>query len=96
MTLRADDQTTQAAFDGAMAHLGPILAHSLVLNIGGNASRSDLDKLSDPLKKMVGQSAQAKQWLEVALNDASFPSEKVSSDDKALFLKKIIRYVHDA
>jgi hypothetical protein len=62
-------------------------------NIGGQASRSELDKLSDPVKKLVVQHAHAKQWLEVALNDPSFPSDKVSRDDKALFLKKIIRSI---
>lgn len=80
------------AIENAITHLGPVLSHTLIQNIGGRASRSELDKLSDPLKKLVVQHAHAKQWLEAALNDASFPSDKVSQDDKAMFLKKVIRY----
>ncbi|KAH6661262.1 armadillo-type protein [Truncatella angustata] len=90
ITLKSSDQGTQAAVDSAIGHLGPILAHTLVQNIGGKASRSELDKISDPLKKLVVQHARAKQWLEAALNDASFPSDKVSAGDKALFVKKVI------
>jgi hypothetical protein len=89
--LKASDPSTQPAIDNAIGHLGPVIAHSLIHNIGGKASRSELDKLSDPLKKLVVQHVRAKQWLEAALNDASFPSDKVSHNDKALFLKKVLR-----
>lgn len=76
-----------------MNQFGPVLAQSLIQNVGGNAARSELDKLSDPLKKLVFQNANARQWLEAALNDSSFPSDKVSLEDRALFLKKITRLV---
>lgn len=91
MTLKADEESTQATIDSAMGHLGPIVAQSLMHNIGGKAARSDLDKLSDPLKKLVVQHVHSRRWLESALNDNAFPSDKVSPDDKALFLKKITR-----
>jgi hypothetical protein len=91
ITLKSSAEDTQAGINSAIVHLGPILAHTLIQNIGGKASRSELDKLSDPLKKLVVQHALAKQWLETALNDASFPSDKVSHDEKALFLKKVLR-----
>ncbi|KAL7627124.1 member of the karyopherin-beta [Parahypoxylon ruwenzoriense] len=90
IVLKTDDQNTQAIVDNAMSYLGPQLSQSLIQNIGGKASRSELDKLSDPLKKLVVQHVNARQWLEAALNDPSFPSDKVSAEDKALFLKKII------
>ncbi|KAF7525217.1 hypothetical protein G7054_g11163 [Neopestalotiopsis clavispora] len=90
ITLKSSAEDTQAGINSAIVHLGPILAHTLIQNIGGKASRSELDKLSDPLKKLVVQHALAKQWLETALNDASFPSDKVSHDEKALFLKKVL------
>lgn len=73
-----------------MLHFGPQLAHSLVQNIGGKAPRSDLDKLSEPLKKLIVQHVHASKWLEAALNDESFPSEKVLPNDKALFVKKLV------
>ncbi|KAG7070567.1 importin 13 [Colletotrichum scovillei] len=41
-----------ATIDHAIAQLGPLLAQSIVRNIGGTASRSELDRLSEPLKKM--------------------------------------------
>lgn len=74
-----------------MNQFGPTLAQSLIQNIGGNAARSELDKLSDPLKKLVFQNVHARQWLEAALNDDSFPSDKVSLADRSMFLKKITR-----
>ncbi|KAK9799081.1 putative Armadillo-type protein [Seiridium cardinale] len=90
ITLKASDQDTQSAINNAIGHLGPVVSHTLIQNIGGKASRSELDKLSDPLKKLVVQHAYAKQWLEAALSDVSFPSDKVSPNDKALFLKKVM------
>ncbi|KAK8004325.1 hypothetical protein PG989_004044 [Apiospora arundinis] len=89
ITLKTDDENTQNTINGAMNQFGPVLAQSLIQNVGGNAARSELDKLSDPLKKLVFQNANARQWLEAALNDSSFPSDKVSLEDRALFLKKI-------
>jgi hypothetical protein len=73
-----------------MAHLGPLLTQTLVQNIGGNAARSELEKVSDPLKKLVTNQPRAQAWLEQALFDASFPSMQVTREDKVIFLKKII------
>ncbi|KAH9903711.1 armadillo-type protein [Xylariomycetidae sp. FL2044] len=89
-TLKTDDQNTRAMVDSAMAHLGPQVCQSLMQNIGGRAARSELDKLGDPLKKLVVQHVHASRWLEAALNDPAFPSDKVSAEDKSLFLKKVI------
>lgn len=74
----------------AMEHLGPLLAQSLIYNIGGNASRSELDKLGEPLKKMVVQHIRANTWLEEALMSPAFLSDRVTASDKTFFLKKII------
>ncbi|KZL75180.1 importin 13 [Colletotrichum incanum] len=90
MTLKPTDQGTQETIDHAIAQLGPLLAQSIIRNIGGNASRSELDRLSEPLKKMVNHHAKARVWLEQALHDSAFPSQQVSGDEKAMFLKKII------
>ncbi|KIH92944.1 importin [Sporothrix brasiliensis 5110] len=91
LTLRLDDPSLKAIVSNAMEHLGPLLAQSLINNIGGNASRSELDKLGEPLKKMVVQHVRANTWLEHALMSPSFPSDKVTASDRAFFLKKIIR-----
>ncbi|KAI0874727.1 armadillo-type protein [Hypoxylon argillaceum] len=90
ITAKSDDPSVQTTLDDAMSHFGPQLSQSLIQNIGGRASRSDLDKLSDPLKKLVVQHAHASKWLEAALNDPSFPSDKVSTEDKSLFLKRVV------
>ncbi|KAI0022088.1 armadillo-type protein [Xylariomycetidae sp. FL0641] len=90
LVARSDDQNTHNRLCEAMSHLGPQLARCLVRNIGGAASRSELDKISDPLKKLIVQHVRSSKWLEEALNDANFPSDKVSQEEKALFLKKIV------
>ncbi|KAI1268616.1 armadillo-type protein [Xylariaceae sp. FL1019] len=90
ITAKTDDPNTQANLRDALSHFGPSLAQSLMQNIGGRASRSDLDRLSDPLKKLVVQHVDASKWLVSSLNDVSFPSDKVSAADKSLFLKKVV------
>lgn len=71
--------------------LGPLLAQALVYNVGGMAARSELDKISDPLKKLVLQ-VRSKNWLDSALRSDSFPSDKVTEKEKNTFLQKVIRY----
>lgn len=90
LTIRTTDESVQQAVDSVMSHLGPSLASSLIRNIGGNAARSELDRLSEPLKKLTAQHVNAKTWLEAALTDISFPSSRVSLNDKTMFLKKIL------
>lgn len=80
----------QDAIETALQQLGPLLAQALIYNIGGNAARSELDKISDPLKKLVVRQLRSKNWLEAALLGDSFPSDKVTSKDKTIFLQKIM------
>ncbi|KAI0400949.1 armadillo-type protein [Xylaria palmicola] len=90
ITAKSDDAKVQSTLNDAMSHFGPLLSQSLMQNIGGKASRSDLDKLSDPLKKLIVQHVHASKWLEAALSDAGFPSDNVTPQDKALFVKKLV------
>ena len=62
-----------------------------MVNFGGNASRSELDTLVEPLKKMVFRHRLARSWLEQALFKDTFPSNKVDGDAKREFLQKIMR-----
>ncbi|KAJ6782897.1 hypothetical protein PWT90_04886 [Aphanocladium album] len=87
---KSSDENCQSALNSAMNTLGPILCQSLARNIGGNASRSELDKLSEPLKKLVNRYSKAKEWFEAGLNHPSFPSTKVSQAEKAMFVKKVV------
>ena len=95
VSLKSEDQELQNATKNAMDTLGPLLAQSLARNIGGNASRSELDKLSEPVKKLVSRHTMAKHWLQAGLDHPSFPSDKISPEQKALFVKKVIRFVFD-
>lgn len=81
----------QESISNVMQHLGPLLAKALVYNIGGNASRSELDKLSEPLRKLVVAQVRSKSWLDVALHDDAFENDKVTLKDKSLFLQKVMR-----
>ena len=83
----------QDSIDSAWQELGPLLTEALVFNIGGDAARSDLDKLCDPLKKLIVRQLRSKSWLEAALLAENFPSNKVTAKDKAVFLQKLLRYV---
>lgn len=79
-----------------MTTLGPLFCRALVRNIGGHASRSELDKLADPLKRLVTQQPGAQGWLQAALMDDgggpdSFPGgERVSRGERGVFLKRVM------
>ena len=83
----------QDSINSAVQHLGPLLAKSLMYNIGGNASRSELEKLSEPLRKLVVSQVHSKAWLDAALRDDAFDGEKVAMKDRMIFLQKVLRYV---
>lgn len=91
MDLEVQDTELRNTVASAMEMLGPLLARCLMRNIGGAAARSDLDKLSEPLKKLVTRYPKSKAWLEAGMSDPSFPSSKVSESDKAIFVKKVVR-----
>lgn len=91
LALRSEDPAIQASISGAMEHLGPLVSRSLIRNIGCEAMRSELDKLSEPLKKLVVQQVKAQAWLEAALLAEDFPSDKVSHAERRVFLKKVIK-----
>jgi hypothetical protein len=80
----------QASINQVMEHLGPALAEALVYNISGNAARSELDKVSDPLKKLVVKQVRSKSWLQAALLEKNLPGDKVGEGDRRIFLQKII------
>ncbi|KAH7000052.1 armadillo-type protein [Ilyonectria destructans] len=90
VNVRCDTTELDGTIAQAMNMLGPLLSQSLARNIGGNASRSELDKLTEPLKKLIVRYPMAKSWLESGLSHSSFPSTRVTRDEKSIFLKKII------
>lgn len=73
-----------------MQAVGPLLCQSLMNNMGGNASRSELDRLTEPLKKLVSRHMKSKIWLGTAMSHDSFPSKRVTEEEKATFVRKVI------
>ncbi|KID69796.1 importin 13, partial [Metarhizium hybridum] len=90
ITLKGGHPEASDAAEQAMGTLGPLLARSLARNIGGRASRSELDRLSEPIKRLVNCYPLAKEWLQSGLGHTSFPSSKVTEEQKALFVKKVV------
>ncbi|TWU74744.1 hypothetical protein ED733_005644 [Metarhizium rileyi] len=90
IALNSDLQEVSDAAKQVMGTLGPLLAQSLARNIGGRASRSELDKLSEPIKRLVGSYPLAKEWLQDGLSHTTFPSDKITLEQKALFVKKVV------
>ncbi|KAF5567638.1 member of the karyopherin-beta family nuclear import [Fusarium napiforme] len=90
VSIKYESQELSDVAQQAMQMLGPLLSRTLARNLGGNASRSELDKLSEPLKKLVYRYPMAKSWLEAGLTHETFPSTKVTPQEKSMFLKKII------
>lgn len=81
----------QTTIKNTIEYLGPLLAEAIIYNIGGHGARSGLDKLADPLKKMVVKQVRSKMWLEAALFRDTFPSNKVGDGDKRTFLQKVMK-----
>jgi hypothetical protein len=88
--MKPEDYSLQTTIANALGTLGPLLAQSLINNFGGKAARSELDKLSDPLKKLIMHQPRAQAWLEAALFDQSFPDSQAKPEQKTVFLKKIM------
>jgi hypothetical protein len=74
-----------------MMHLGPSLARALVYNISGNAARSELDRVSDPLKKLVARQVHARSWLQSAFIEKASTGDRTNEIDKKIVLQKIIK-----
>ncbi|PWW78173.1 hypothetical protein C7212DRAFT_351385 [Tuber magnatum] len=91
VSFAADDRPELQASINSFVHLcGPALAEKLVWGIGGGASRSEVDSLTEPLKKMIARQVKAKTWLSASLSRNGFPSPNLSEKDKTVFLNKIM------
>lgn len=74
----------------AIRRFGPTLSLALVTQVGGNAQRSELEYLCEPLKALIFNHPPSRQWLEAALLDPSFPSQRVGNDEKRKFLQQVM------
>ncbi|KAL8836862.1 MAG: hypothetical protein Q9170_002753 [Blastenia crenularia] len=80
----------QAILDSTLERYGPQVALVIIHGISGEVARSDLESLSDTLKKMVFAQPRAKQWLSDALLANTFPSSKVGEAEKRIFLQQVM------
>ncbi|KAI9722130.1 MAG: hypothetical protein M1828_004944 [Chrysothrix sp. TS-e1954] len=74
-----------------LAYYCPGLTRIAVHQIGGNASRSDLDRLSLLLKQLVKTQMPAlRGWMQAALTEATFPSGRLSEAEKSRFVSMVV------
>ncbi|KAK0384775.1 hypothetical protein NLU13_7253 [Sarocladium strictum] len=88
--LKSEDQRVQDSVTSIMQMLGPMLCQALAKNIGGYASRSELGKLSEPVKKLVSCYPQSREWLGTAFGTLESDSINTTAEERSLFVKKII------
>ena len=79
----------QPMIDQIVLDVGPTLTKLLIDCFAGNASRSELDKLVLPFREIVYRQPQAKSWIESALLDTRFPSQRASEKDKRFFSQQV-------
>ncbi|KAK6506826.1 hypothetical protein TWF481_005286 [Arthrobotrys musiformis] len=91
ITTAGDSEQQKMMIEMILHQAGEPLAKNLVMAIGGGAARSELDNVTEPLKKLVFKQLHARKWLETSMfsNGDGFPSQKISVEDKSMFLKKL-------
>ena len=65
----------------------------IVYDIAGDVPRSEIEALSEPLRKLAFAQSRAKQWISDALFSSTFPSSKITEAEKRVWLQQIIKYV---
>ncbi|KAI4246998.1 MAG: hypothetical protein L6R40_001663 [Gallowayella cf. fulva] len=81
----------QVMVDSILELYGPQITQAIINNIGGEASRSELDSFAEPLRQMASAQASARQWLSNALSSSAFPSRKVGAAEKRVFLQQVLK-----
>lgn len=91
LSLTVPEQETQNAIDKITEGCGPRLAEKLCLAVGGGCARSEVDVMTEPLRKLIVKNLKSKSWLMEALKPDGFPSANLSERDKRVFIEKVIR-----
>lgn len=90
LQVRDQPSDLQSKLDELVAFVGPSLTSTLVHCFGGDATRNELDRLTGPFRELISRQKSAKQWIQDALEDPSFPSDRISVDDKRFFLQQVM------
>lgn len=69
---------------------------NMLKGLGGGCQRSEIDTMTEPLRKLVVRQAKAKSWLLAAFAKDGISGPNVSDNDKRLFVDKVIRFELDA
>ncbi|KAF2434747.1 ARM repeat-containing protein [Tothia fuscella] len=89
LSLRGSPNATpQELLDQVLEHFGPQLAIALMVQVAGNAMRTDLDWFAAPLMILVKRHVRAKSWLEQALTSINSTSTQDSAK-RMRFLKQL-------
>lgn len=73
-----------------VAHFGPSLCDAIIWQITGDAMRSELDHISDTVKKLVTTQPKTREWLAAAMSRPEFPSNRVDAADKDEFMSRLL------
>ncbi|KAI5790105.1 armadillo-type protein [Geopyxis carbonaria] len=84
------DESTQTATDEIVNACGPKLAEKLAWGLGGGCQRSEIEIMTEPLRKLVFRQVKAKSWLLAALAKDGISGPNVSVTDKRLFVDKVM------
>lgn len=68
LSLTSQPQPLQSLLDQVVEHFGPTLARILVAEIAQNSMRSDMETLSEPLRKLWLRHPRARAWFEATLS----------------------------
>lgn len=91
LALQNLEDALQHSADSIMEQVGPLVAQALMYNISGHAARSELDKVCEPLRKLVVKQVKAKMWLEAALRQVQSLGNSPQEAEKRVFLQKVVK-----
>lgn len=83
-------QDVQQQMNQIMEMYGPRFVACLMRQIGGQAQRSDLDFLCEPLKALLLHQRNVQKWLQEGIASDSLQNPNVSSDDRQKFLRQLV------
>ncbi|KAF2858181.1 ARM repeat-containing protein [Piedraia hortae CBS 480.64] len=87
------DQDVRQNLNAVIDAYGPPLSEVLINQISGNAARSELDNLCEPLKALITNKPAARLWLENALMGPSFVQDNqavVGEQGRHRFLQQLV------
>jgi hypothetical protein len=79
-------------YHGILNRYSQSLAQILIQQVGGGASRSDLEYFTETIKALVFKGGLFRNYMRDALSSLDVQDNRVSEKDKRIFLEKLFRY----